>query len=163
MELENPELYDKNNPIYNDMCYPYSSKDGVDMILTDVQREYIDGNKSICDEDCVFGRYIDEKVDCNCDIKESLPPISEIKIDKDKLYKFANIKNIANFGALKCINLLREKERMIYNIGIYSFIPTFISYIVCIILFFKVDFNIIKEKIKELLYAIHNLKYNTIN
>ena len=159
MELENPELYDKNNPIYNDMCYPYSSKDGVDMILTDVQREYIDGNKSICDEDCVFGGYIDEKVDCNCDIKESLPPISEIKIDKDKLYKFANIKNIANFGALKCINLLKVKERMIYNIGIYSFIPTFISYIVCIILFFKVDFNIIKEKIKELLYAIQNLKY----
>ena len=22
-----------DNPIYNDMCYPYSSKDGVDMIL----------------------------------------------------------------------------------------------------------------------------------
>ena len=48
---------------------------------------------------------------------------------------------------------------MVPNIGIYSFIPTIIAYIVCIILFYKVDFNIIKDKIKDLLYAILNLKY----
>ena len=48
---------------------------------------------------------------------------------------------------------------MKYNIGIYSFIPTFISYIVCLIIFIKVDFNIIKEKIKDLLWAKENLKY----
>ena len=158
MALENPELYDKDNPIYNDMCYPYSSKEGVDMILTDVQQEFKDNNKIICDEGCKF-EYINNKVECNCDIQTSFPPLSEIKIDKDKLYKFANIKNLANFGVLKCANLLTIKERMIANIGIYSFIPTIIAYIVCIILFYKFDFKIIKEKIKEILYAILNLKY----
>ena len=158
MELENPELYDKDNPIYNDMCYPYSSKNGVDMILTDVQREYINNNRIICNEDCKF-EFIDGTVECHCEVKSTFPSLSEIKIDKDKLYKFANIKNVANFGVLKCINLLFVKERMISNIGIYSFIPTVISYIVCIIVFIKVDFNIIKEKIKDLLYAILNLKY----
>ena len=158
IELEDPDLYDKNNPIYNDMCCPYSSKDGVDMVLSDVQRIYIDGNRSICEADCDY-EYVDNKVHCNCDIKDSLPPISEIKIDKDKLYKFANIKNIANFGVLKCINLLIVKDRMIYNIGIYAFIPTLIAYIVFLVLFVKFDFKIIKEKIKELLWAILNLKY----
>ena len=158
MALENPELYDKDNPIYNDMCYPYSSKEGLDMILTDVQQEFKDNNKIICDEGCKF-EYINNKVECNCDIQTSFPPLSEIKIDKDKLYKFANIKNLANFGVLKCANLLTIKERMIANIGIYSFIPTIIAYIVCIILFYKFDSKIIKEKIKEILYAILNLKY----
>ena len=36
------------------------------------------------------------------------------------------------------------KERMISNIGIYSFIPTFIAYIVCLIVFYKREFKIIK-------------------
>ena len=148
MELENPELYDKNNPIYNDICSPYSSKNGVDMVLRDVQQEYIDNNKSICDEGCQFGGYNHEnnEVECNCDIKESMPPLSEISIDKDKLYKFANIKNVANFGVLKCINLFSIKNRMIHNIGIYSFIPTFITYIICISVFYKVDFKFIKKR-----------------
>jgi len=140
------------------MCYPYSSKDGVDMILTDVQREYKNNNRIICNEDCKF-EFIDGTVECHCEVKSTFPPLSEIKIDKDKLYKFSNIKNVANFGVLKCLNLLFVKERMITNIGIYFFIPTVISYIVCIILFIKVDFIIIKEKIKDLLYAILNLKY----
>ena len=50
----------------------------------------------------------------------------EINIDKDKLYQFANIKMVADFGVLKCVNLFTIKERMIHNIGIYSFIPTII-------------------------------------
>ena len=159
LELENPELYDKNNPIYNDICCPYSSKEGVDMVVADVQREYIDNNKSICGEDCIYGDYNNGKVQCDCKIQLTLPPLSEIKIDKDKLYKFSNIKNVANFGVLKCFNLLTIKERMIPNIGIYSFIPTLIAYIVCLIVFSRVDFKDIKEKIKELLYAKLNLKY----
>jgi len=158
MELENPELYDKDNPIYNDMCYPYSSKDGVDMTLIDVQKEYKDKNMLICDEGCKFNPN-GGKGGCSCEVQTTFPPLSEMKIDKDQLYKFANIKNVANFGALKCFNLLSNKDRIKYNIGIYSFIPTFISYIVCLIIFIKVDFNIIKEKIKDLLWAIENLKY----
>jgi len=158
MEFENPELYNKENPIYNDMCYPYSSKDGVDMTLTDVQQEYKDNNRLICDEGCKF-EYANNEVGCKCEVSPTFPPLSEIKIDKDKLYNFAKIKNVANFGALKCINSLTIKERMIYNIGIYSFIPTIIAYIACIIVFFKVDFKTIKVQIKDILYAILNLKY----
>ena len=40
MELENPELYDKNNPIYNDICHPYTSVDGLDMTLSGKQKDY---------------------------------------------------------------------------------------------------------------------------
>ena len=129
------------------------------MVLRDVQREYIDNNKSLCDEGCEFGGYNNEnnEAKCNCDIKESLPPLSEISIGKDKLYKFANIKNVANFGVLRCINLFSVKERMIPNIGIYSLIPTFISYIVCAIVFYKFDFKFIKLKIKDLIFALCNL------
>ena len=159
LKLRNPELYDKNNSIYNNMCSPYSSKNGVDMTLIDVQEEYKINNRSICDEGCEFSGYNNNQAECKCGITNSFPQISKLKIDKDKLYKFASIKNIANFGVLKCINLFHVKERMLSNIGIYSFIPTFISYIICLYLFYKRDFKIIKEKIKDLLYSIQNLKY----
>ena len=158
IEIENPELYDKNNPIYNDMCYPYSSKDGIDMVLTDVQDEYKNKNKSICGEGCDY-EYTNKQILCNCEIKETLPLMSELKIEKNKLYKFSNIKNIANFGVLKCVNLLVIKERMISNIGLYLFIPTFISYILCLIIFYKNDFKNIKSQIKNLSYAIQNIEY----
>ena len=97
------------------------------MIITDVQNDFKEKNKSICESDCEFGGYINGQVECNCDVKESLPPLSEVSIDKDKLYKFANIKNVANFGVLRCVNLFVYKERMIPNIGLYSLIPTFTS------------------------------------
>ena len=48
---------------------------------------------------------------------------------------------------------------MIPNIGIYSFIPTFITYIVCAIVFYKVDFKLIKQKIKDLLFALIYFNY----
>ena len=158
IELENPELYDKNNPIYNDICYPYTFINGVDMTTTDLQNEYKTKNKMLCEEDCDY-EYSNGLYLCNCEIRDSLPSMSEIKIDKDKLYKFANLKNLVNFGVLKCVNLLGIKRNIIYNIGLYSFIPTFISYILCLIVLIKNDFKIIKNKIKDLLFAILKYKY----
>ena len=159
MNLENLYLYDKNNPIYNDICHPYSSKDGVDMSLIDRQNEYKNNNRTICDDGCELNTSNKNNIECNCDIKNSTLKMTKLENDKDKLYKFTSIKNIANFDVLKCINLLTVKERMISNIGIYLFIPTFIAYIVCLFSFYKRDFQIIKGKIKDLLYAIQKLKY----
>ena len=85
--------------------------------------------------------------------------MSKLKIDKDKLYKFAHIKNVANFDVLKCINLFNVKERMNSNIGIYSFIPTFIVYFSSLYFFHKRDFKYIIVKIKDLSFALQNLKY----
>ena len=76
------------------------------MVLTDVQNEYIDNNRIICEEGCDYGYNCNNQVECKCEIKDSLPLMTEIGIDKDKLYKFTNIKNIANFDVLKCMNLL---------------------------------------------------------
>ena len=41
MELLDPELYDKNSPIYSDICFRYSIQDGADATLGNMQRDYI--------------------------------------------------------------------------------------------------------------------------
>ena len=41
MELLDPELYDKNSPIYSDICFRHSIQDGADATLGNMQRDYI--------------------------------------------------------------------------------------------------------------------------
>ena len=122
-ELENPELYDKNNPIYSDICHPYSSVDGLDMTLSGKQKDYANNNKSLCEENCEYVGYDKEEklVKCNCDIKDSSVMISDIKTDKDKLYNFMGIDKLANFDVMKCLNLFFDNKRISKNIGFFIF------------------------------------------
>ena len=160
-ELDKPELYDKNNPIYSDICYPYTSVDGADMTLSGKQKEYTNNNKSLCEENCEFIGYdrISHIIDCSCDIKDSSTMISDIKIDKSKLYSFININKIANFDVLKCVNLIIKKEYLISNIGFYTFIPSFISYFIAVIIFLYKDFATVKKEINNFVKAKKNLEY----
>ena len=161
MELENPELYDKNNPIYNDICHPYTSVDGLDMTLSGKQKDYANNNKSLCEENCEYTGYdkINKLVKCNCDIKDSTEMISDIKVDKSKLYDFMSIDKLANFDVLKCVNLVMKIENLIINIGFYSFIPAFICYFLAIIIFYKKDWKFLKKKINEFVLVKKNLEY----
>ncbi|MBO6244101.1 MAG: hypothetical protein J6O41_06035, partial [Clostridia bacterium] len=76
----NPDLYDKNSAYYNDLCVHYSIEGGADMTLQDRQQQYIENNKSLCEEDCNFAGYDKQtgKVDCSCEVKFTLPLVSEI-------------------------------------------------------------------------------------
>ena len=161
LELENPELYDKNNPIYNDICHPYTSVDGVDMTLSEKQKDYENNNKSLCEENCEYIGYdkLDKLVKCNCDIKDGSTVISDIKVDKSKLYDFMGIDKLANFDVLKCVNLIIQKEYLLGNIGFYTFVPSFICYFVAVIVFYVKDFEIIKIKINNFVIAKKNLEY----
>ena len=162
IDIENPELYDKQSPYYNDICYPDSSNDKFDKLIDDRIQEYTDNNMSLCEEECEFIGYnkTNRHVLCNCEIKINLPLISTIIIDKNKLYQFFfDIKIIANYDILKCVNLVFSKIGLSKNIGFYMFIPSFIMYFVCIVIFYKKEYKIINNYIKDILFAKKNLKY----
>ena len=164
MELIEPELYDRNNPIYKDICYPYSIKEGVDTSLGELQNNYFNNNKSLCEENCEFSGYDEENkfYKCDCEMKETMPKISEIKSDKSKLNNFDKIKNFANFNVLRCINLITTKKGLIRNIGFYSFIPTLIAYVFCVIMFCKKKEKIINTRINNFLYNKKCLYFNQV-
>ena len=94
------------------------------MILNDRQEDYTNNNKSLCEEDCVYVGYdkINKQVECSCSVKIDFPSISDVKIDKKKLYKFMDIKKIGNFNVLKIlysklkINNILLKIPLNYNI-----------------------------------------------
>ena len=161
LDLEDSELYDKESPYYHDLCYPDLSSDKVDKIIDDRIQEYTDNNRSLCEEGCEYVGYnkSNKHVECNCEIKINLPLISTIIIDKNKLYQFWDIENMANIDILKCVNLVFSKIGLSKNIGFYFFIPTIIMYFVCIFIFYKKEYKMIMNYINDLIFAKKNLKY----
>ena len=157
----NPDLYDKNSAYYNDLCVHYSIEGGADMTLQDRQQQYIQNNKSLCEEDCNFAGYDKQtgKVDCSCEVKFTLPLVSEIKVDKNKLYKFMDIKKIANFDVLKCWKLITSKVGIVTNIGFYFYFPALITYVLSVILFYAKEFMALKIQVKDIIYSKVNQKY----
>ena len=155
------EFYDKNSPYYNDICYIYTNPNGSDITLEDRQQEFKDLNLSLCEEDCHISSYDrkTERVECSCEIKLNIPFVSQIKIDKNKLYKFMNLKYIANFNIMICYKLLLSVKGIVKNIGFYCSLPTIVAYFICQIMFYKKDFKLIKALINKIIFAKKNLKY----
>ena len=155
------DLYNKNSGYYNDICYTFTTGNGTDLTLEDRQQEFSENNKSLCEEGCEFVKYHKElgQAECSCDVKTNLNLVSDIKVDKTKLYQFLDIKKIANFDVMKCYNLLLSIDGIKGNIGFYLFFPPFIMLFISIILFYVKEFKTIKQQISDIVYAKTNFKY----
>jgi len=57
---------------------------------------------------------------------------------------------------LKCYNILFSKEGINNNIGSFIIIPIIIFHFICIILFNEKILGVIKNKIKNIIFAIKN-------
>ena len=156
---ENLDKLNTSSGYFNDLCYIASSDSGTDISLIDRKKEFVEGNKTVCQDDCDFSEYDYEtqKAKCSCQVKESSNSFNDIKIDTTKLYnKFVDIKNIANIKLLACYKVLFSKKGFISNIASYCLIPIAIFHIIVIILFYKNQRNEIDNKIKDISYSIRN-------
>ena len=156
---ENLDKLNTSSGYFNDLCYIASSDSGTDISLIDRKKEFVEGNKTVCQDDCDFSEYDYEtrKAKCSCQVKESSNSFNDIKIDTTKLYnKFVDIKNIANIKLLACYKVLFSKNGFISNIASYCLIPIAIFHIIVIILFYKNQRNEIDNKINDISYSIRN-------
>lgn len=77
-----------------------------------------------------------------------------MKINKTKLYgNFIDIRNIANINILICYNELFTEKVILYNVGSYIIIFIIILHVIYIIIFYKKQRNIIKNKIEDVIFA----------
>ena len=74
------------------------------------------------------------------------------------LENFKNIKNFANINILICYKILFSKLGIIHNIGFYILDVNIIFHIICIFIFYGNQLNIIKNKIKDIIFAKDNIK-----
>ena len=158
----NLDIFNSSSGYYNDLCYTATSDYGTDIILKDRRNEFIENNKAVCQENCVFSEYdnIFQKVKCTCDVPKSSDKFENIKIDKSKLLNnFIDIKNIANINFLLCYKVLFTKKGIINNYGSYSIIfIIIIHFIIIIIFYFKKLLNEINDRIKEIPFGVKYIK-----
>ena len=156
---ENIDELNSSSGYYNDICYTTTSESGTDIPLKDRKKEFIDKNKTICQDNCDFSDY-DYKINkaiCKCDVKESSSSSANMIIDKEELFKsFTDIKNIANINLLICYKVLFSSKGIISNVGCYMNIFIIVLHIICIIIFYTRQINVIKEKIKDIVFGINN-------
>ena len=77
----------------------------------------------------------------------NLPAITEIKLDKNKLFSnFKDIRNIGNFKMLKCNKLFFNINNIFKNSANYMLIILFILSIASIIVFIFYDYKKIKKQ-----------------
>ena len=156
---ENLDQLNSSSGYYNDICYIAKSDSGTDISLTDRKKEFIEKNKTVCQDDCIFEEYdkINEKAKCSCKAKESKLLFTDMKIDRVKLYNnFIDIKNIANIKLIVCYKELFTQNGIKYNIASYSIISIILFHIIVIIFFYyklKIDLD---NKIKDIIFSIKN-------
>ena len=156
------ESIDKHNSssgYYNDICYKTTSDSGTDIILKDRQKEYIEKNRTICQENCIFSEYNYEiqKAKCSCNVVHASFSFDNIKINISKLYdNFVNIRNIVNINILVCYKILFSKKGISNNYGSISLIPLLFIHFIIILFYVKILYKKIEDKIEEISYGIKN-------
>ena len=156
------DKYNASSGYYNDICYVAESDCGTDIILNDRQNEFIDNNKTVCQDNCFFSDFDDNinKAKCSCDVVESSNNFENIKINKAKLLEnFIDIKNIANIHLLICYEVLFSKKGLIKNYGSYSIIIILLIHLIIIIIYYAKNlYKQIQNKINDILFSINNIE-----
>ena len=161
ISLNEIDKHNASSGFYNDLCYTSRTKNGTDIILKDRQKEFVNYNKTVCEENCKFIFYDNElkKATCSCSIKDEIPVLSEIKMNTKLLISnFMDINNFGNFKLIKCFHLLLDKKTIFKNTSNYLIIIIMIISIISIFVFSFTDYS----KIKKTIYTKKPEKNNKI-
>ena len=156
---ENIDEFNTASGYYNDICYTATSDSGTDILLKDRQKEFIDFNKTICQDDCDFSdyNYTIKKVNCTCQFKESSSSFEFININVTNLLKnFRNIKSFTNINFIICYENLKSPKNIFSNVGSYIQILFLIFHIISIFIFYLKQLNLISSQINDIIYAIEH-------
>ena len=160
------DKYNQSSDYYNDICSKTTSKYGTDICLKDRQKEFIDNNMTLCEENCYLIDYNNEikKAKCSCKIKISLPLVDNIEIDTNKLYKsFTDINSFANIKMMKCLTDVINKNDLKNNAGFFIIFTVIISFFIILCLFLCNYYDILKEEITKIVTAKKNIKDDNKN
>ena len=156
VSIDESELfkYNPNSEFYNDICSTYTTNHKTDMSLKDRQKEFLNKNMTLCENDCEFSsyNYTSKRVECKCDVKNKIKDLDEIKIDKNKLKASLNLKNLINIQVLKCYKKLFTRNGLFYNIGSYILLSIIFLYIVFLLYLIILDYSVLKKDIEALFY-----------
>ena len=134
------DLFDINSAFYNDICTPYQSKEGTDVLLSDRVNYYYNNDDTSCQSNCKFSDYLIDSnyLKCECDFKNNEININNANSFSGKsIYQsFYTVLKYSNYKVLKCFKLaFTIKSISTENLGSILSIAYFIFYFLFFIIY----------------------------
>ena len=151
-------IFDINEKIYSDLCYPYHAVDfDADMTLEKRQRVFYHYNVNLCEKSCTF---IDIDIStyqaiCDCSVKTDInfnrasQELFEYIEEKDQ--KIVHEEKISNIKSMKCFKYVFSGDGFWGNWGSYFMMLMIIGFIIVGFFWFSKGQDILLQKIRIIL------------
>ena len=145
---EGYDIFNENSSFYKDICTPFTTEDGTDILLYDRHNTYYNENIVLCENTCNYVNYnsTTKRAKCHCQVKKEKSKIETVSLNKLGSSILFDIKTLSNIEIIKCYKLTFSKIGQIGNYGSLILITMIIVFIVLVIYFY------INEK-----YSISNI------
>ena len=162
------DLFNLNDPFYNDICTPYQSPEGTDVLLFDRVNSYFYNNDTTCQSNCEFSDYLFESnfLKCECDIKNSEININNAKsFNAKSIYEsFYNVLKYSNYKVLKCTKLAFSMNSFSFsNIGSTLSILYFIIYFLFLVVCFIKGIKLLKIEFSKISFKKNDMKQRSVD
>ena len=135
------DLFDINSAFYQDICTPFESEYGTDILLSDRINNYYYNNETVCQSNCFFSDYLMESkyLKCKCDKSNSeINTKAVTKFTPKSLYEsFYDILRYSNYKVLFCYKLTFHINSITINKGSIIAIIYFIIYLIFFSLYYR--------------------------
>ena len=155
------DLFDINNAFYQDICVPFTSPYGTDVLLSDRIYYYYYNNETVCQSNCLSGDYSmkTKYLKCDCDTSNSEINTKEVtKFTSKTIYEsFYDTLKFSNYKVLICYKLPFKINSITKNFGSIMAIIYFVIYLIFLIIYCIKGISQFKSFIEK------NVKENPIN
>ena len=163
------DMFDINDPFYQDICTPFDSGNGTDILLSDRVDYIYNTENTQCQSNCQFSYYSVESkyMNCSCSASQETNQTEtstkkEDKFSAKKIYEsFYDVLKYSNYDIMKCFNIVSDGDLIIKNIGSCIVIIYFVFYLGCLGIYIYNGIAPLKTKLK---YDIKDaIKKNNLN
>jgi len=160
------DLFDPEDPFYQDICTPYTSENNTDVLLSDRREDFFVNDNTTCQANCEYSEYsIETKLlKCECEvINEDIDTEEPEKFSGEMvLTSFYDVLKYSNIKVLKCFKLVFDISSIIDNYGSLVVIAFFLVYLCSLFVYFFKGINPLKINIGKLFFERPN-KTNETN
>ena len=151
------DLFDINNKFYQDICTPYKSQNGTDVLLSDRIDYYFNNDETQCQPNCQFSDYSIETEDlkCECNIVNSEINIEQNnkEIGSKSIYKsFYDVLKFSNYKVLNSYKLAFSSSIFYNNKGNIIILIFFCIFFIFIIIYFIKGKKELKNDLSKIIY-----------
>ena len=157
------DLFDENSKFYKDICIPFTTPQGTDIILSDRINYYFNNEEIQCQPNCRFSEYSFEKqnLKCKCDIESSEIIFENYDFQLKNIYKsFYDVLKYSNYNVLKCYKLAFSFNIFKNNIGNIISIAFITFFLILLFIYFIEGITSLKNDISK---NIHHNFGSSIN